>query len=218
MYYLSPAFCCLRHTQPDGKRELPALVRLRRINEVLSLGWRSCSKLEVSGDDRSSDGFCTFCALVSSPSGPTFTWRLLSTADEETSLEELAWLGEVRSLSSSGEVNKTENKKDENTMMKRHLWSYSSRKKKKQKQSNKKLERDWEERIFLTSQSSLLNEKSYSHSSELIPPSLECIICKRQGWCTTVEQLRQLYKWHAHKDPPHRFYLVTWVCCILRSQ
>jgi len=90
MYYLSPAFCCLRHTQPDGKRELPALVRLRRINEVLSLGWRSCSKLEVSGDDRSSDGFCTFCALVSSPSGPTFTWRLLSTADEETSLEELA--------------------------------------------------------------------------------------------------------------------------------
>lgn len=139
MYYLSPAFCCLRHTQPDGKRELPALVRLRRINEVLSLGWRSCSKLEVSGDDRSSDGFCTFCALVSSPSGPTFTWRLLSTADEETSLEELAWLGEVRSLSSSGEVNKTENKKDENTMMKRHLWSYSSRKKKNKNNQTKNL-------------------------------------------------------------------------------
>lgn len=59
------------------------------MNEVLSLGWRSCNKLEVSGVDRSSADFCTFCALVSSPSGPTFTWRLLKTADEETSLEEL---------------------------------------------------------------------------------------------------------------------------------
>lgn len=107
--------------QTEG--ELPALVRLRRINEVLSLGWRSCNKLEVSDDDRSSDGFCTFCALVSSPSGPTFTCRLLKTADEETSLEELVWLGEVRSLSSSSEDSQTkENKKYENTMMNRYLW------------------------------------------------------------------------------------------------
>lgn len=52
---------------------------------------------------------------------------------------------------------------------------------KKKAKTNKKLERDWEERIFLTSLTSLLDEKSFSHPSELVPPSLERIICKRQG-------------------------------------
>lgn len=114
LYLLHSAETYPARWQTEG--QLPALVRLRRMNEVLSLGWRSCNKLEVSGVDRSSDAFCTFCALVSSPSGPTFTWRLLKTADEETSLEESVWLGEVRSLSSSNKESETRVNKSINTL------------------------------------------------------------------------------------------------------
>lgn len=41
-------------------------------------------------------------------------------------------------------------------------------------------------RNFLTSQTSLLNEKSFSDPSEFVPLSLECLISKRQ--CATVVQ------------------------------
>lgn len=134
----------LSETYPvrQTEEELPARVRLRRINEVLSLGWRSCNKLEVSGVDRRSDGFCTFCALVSSPSGPTFTWRLLKTADEETSLEELVWLGGVRSLSSSSEERETRVNESINTLWLKDTYKVIFLKKKIE------LERDWRRKEF----------------------------------------------------------------------
>lgn len=93
MHHHPPSFF-LKHEQSSEKdKRIPALVRLRRIKDVLSLGCRSCNKLGDSGVDKNSGDFCTVWALVSSPSGPTFTWRLLSTAEEGTSLEEFVWLG-----------------------------------------------------------------------------------------------------------------------------
>lgn len=50
----------LKHEQSTKKDiKIPALVRLRRIKEVLSLGCRSCNKLGDSEVDKNSWDFCT---------------------------------------------------------------------------------------------------------------------------------------------------------------